>query len=549
MKCPHCGAENPDNSIFCKKCNGWILAKVYVKPEESAVPAPEPEAAKPVQKTNWKIIVPTVAALCLVILLAVWLIPNPEPPAPATSPTTKPTLPPTTTSLPATEAPDAYIAYKANLEFLNLDGNLSILIGDQILHTDLAYHAREQYTVNLDQTAAVLQLDDGSLHYVGDGQIHKFADSASNYLLSVHGGGVAYCDENDVLWLYQADTQTNHRISESDYIRYVISPDGKTVAYVDAADDTKYIHCWCEGQDVTLCELQNRSVGLVSVSNGGSCVYYLDGSAFCGLDANGVKTGLAVLTDSIFKQFTLNADHTQILYITDHGYFLSENGSTWIKLYNEEISLKVPRLVLFQHDLITNFFCSTYGFLDLRNALYTTQEIVTDESGKETTVYTLWALQDDKLVPVQNDILLSFYLPDIYTVFLQRTDGHFYRWDMESGSLTLIAKNANWFRYSDDGSQVFYVRDGMLYRCNGMDGSNAEMIAEFSADQLTHVCNGYIYWLIGQELLSCAPDGTVSLVMTGVSEFDDHSSSEMYVYTQTDIYIAEEDGTFRRLEN
>ena len=80
MKCPHCGAENPDNSIFCQKCNGWILAKVYVKPEEPAAPEPkpEPEAAKPVQKTNWKLIVPTVAALCLVILLAVWLIPNPE---------------------------------------------------------------------------------------------------------------------------------------------------------------------------------------------------------------------------------------------------------------------------------------------------------------------------------------------------------------------------------------------------------------------------------------------------------------------------------------
>ena len=66
MKCPHCGAENPDNGVFCVQCDQWILAKVG-KPVSNSVSQQE-TTATPIVTKKLKIVAGIIATICLGVL-------------------------------------------------------------------------------------------------------------------------------------------------------------------------------------------------------------------------------------------------------------------------------------------------------------------------------------------------------------------------------------------------------------------------------------------------------------------------------------------------
>ncbi len=235
-----------------------------------------------------------------------------------------------------------------NIEFYGTEDGSIVLINDNTpIKFDEDIISMEK---NFDASKAVVLVDNGSdgytgsLWYVSANDKFKIADDVASYVMSDSGDGIAYCVKNDDenytgnLNLYVVSKKEVQLISKNVFYEFSmsISPDGKTVAYVEGnyyEDDEFTGYIKKTGADAEKLGANKRCI---AVSDNAIYAYYVKYSGsgeelYVKNGENDIK--LAIYPDSIL----FNADYSQVIVSYDNKAYISLNGKDKQKIANASV--------------------------------------------------------------------------------------------------------------------------------------------------------------------------------------------------------------------
>ena len=165
-------------------------------------------------------------------------------------------------------------------------------------------------------------------------------ENVKSYVISAEGKGIAYVNEDGELMLYNVAKKNAEKVSDeiSEFAAetYFVSPDGKTVAFIEGTYDDFDAYVSVNGKK----EKIGNKIVPIGVSNKGKFVYYLDMEKNAlyvqkkGKDA--VKLMNDVVGISSFRA-AFNVDHTEIFYTSGDSWYLSVEGKEKVKISAKNI--------------------------------------------------------------------------------------------------------------------------------------------------------------------------------------------------------------------
>jgi hypothetical protein len=186
---------------------------------------------------------------------------------------------------------------------------------------------------SMDGRKMALLTGDNTLYHIANGKSTKISEEVHNFRLSDNGNAVAYIKDFEyspfaagTLMLWDNGSQRTVTQNAAGGGSYVISPDGKTIAYSaipSSSDDGTYIgYISIKGGSA---ESLGRLVRPVAVADGGAYVYFInvdrDGALF-------VKAGKkdAERLTATPDYLIWNKDYSEILFNDDNGARISAKG-------------------------------------------------------------------------------------------------------------------------------------------------------------------------------------------------------------------------------
>lgn len=201
---------------------------------------------------------------------------------------------------------------------------------------------------------------DNILYLIDGGVATEVAKNVTDCVLSGNGEGLVYTDERDTLILYSVATGTKKEIAQNvdKVIGFVVSPDGKAVAY--AAPDDSTGNSNDDSESLAMYVFLNGKTtrfGInqipAGISNGGSQIYYVmapekDLYGPCSLYVGDMHGSSRLLAESQMMLGTLyfNEDQTQLLFISDENFYLSVNGGEAVVLASDRFPSMALNLVI-----------------------------------------------------------------------------------------------------------------------------------------------------------------------------------------------------------
>lgn len=230
--------------------------------------------------------------------------------------------------------------YRDGTDQANATGMLRIAVDEKILDIEMCGYSQKTCCSLNGNVWCVLSGDDNLFVLAGE-TVAEIAQNVNDCVLSVSGDGLAYTDERDTLILYSVvtgeKTEVAQNVDKSN--GFVISPDGKTVAYtVSNGSDSSTLYVYSDGKEAQMGE--NRIP--IGISNEGNQIYYVvapegnlyaPNSLYVG-DMQGASRLLAesqVMLDGI----RFNFDQTELLFASDGNYYLSINGGAAVQLTSD----------------------------------------------------------------------------------------------------------------------------------------------------------------------------------------------------------------------
>lgn len=481
MICPHCGKENPDNSMFCSQCSEWILASVYVEPAKPApVPeesAPQPEAtdAAPPPKKQKKWLLPSIlAAVALIVVCAIC-------------------------AALLLRGNSRFIEYKHDIRTLYAGSKRYLVYDGTVLDIEnLDYYSAPQ--TSLDGCVGITyDYRCGYLYLIRNGAAQRIAQDVTYAVISAGGDGVAYVQANGdtrQLYLYNVpsekaaliDTFTGVSVSALD-----LSPDGKKVVYqlhysLSGKETMKYF----DGKKTAECFVTSNSEVLIGISNDHLLYYSKNGR----LMSYNCRTGdINELFDESVSSYRFNIDHSELLFHSGGSTYLCSDGGN-IRLLAEVSLMPVLPENTVAH---TNYNATTiplYHFCDQAYVSYNYNSVTPSFSSSIFFAFNVHYLSKDgetceKLISGVQSYALS---ENGKLLYYTDQEGGLYICQIRSGSTQKLAENVSNYTITGNCRYVYYTTtDGTLYRCDGKDGSGAEKIA-----QSVHISgvsgDGYLYY-------------------------------------------------------
>jgi hypothetical protein len=189
------------------------------------------------------------------------------------------------------------------------------------------------YEVNIDGTKAVLLVSDdnsvsgSTLYHVSGGKVSRIAEDVRSYWFASSGNGVAFTrfefgDETAELYLWSGSSPAR-KISGDMMLnsRVVISPDGKTVGFVDL-DNGNPLGAFNTGGRTT--DLGNNFIP-IGISDGAKYIYYTRDDAL--FVQRGTNEGTRLrLTGEFSSVIGYNRDMSQIIFSSYSRSFISDRG-------------------------------------------------------------------------------------------------------------------------------------------------------------------------------------------------------------------------------
>jgi hypothetical protein len=336
----------------------------------------------------------------------------------------------------------------------------------------------------------------GALSVITENGVLELASSAAAFSLSAGGTSVAYILDPDetgagTLWVYDLAAESEQKLAENAYVPggVVISPDGTAVGYVaenPAGDLTGYL-----AVDGQVSELGPGRFPLAAADLG-RLIYYTEagtGMLFAQKDENPVSLGIFTGQELFF-----NADHTQMLYLSQNRIYLTEDGTESILVFEANSLAPIcPKHAAEARRIVGGTVCVTYDIpsyggtvWDFGSSLYylspdlNAQQIAAyysqaalSENGR-SLLYTA----SDRLYKINNlsrDLNRSGHpiydaeeidrfdaAPDLSDIVFINYAGELY--SLTPGSKeTLISGNVSAFYITDNDTSYFITREGFVY--------------------------------------------------------------------------------------
>ena len=376
--------------------------------------------------------------------------------------------------IPPTEN-SPYIYYERHLMTVADDGKISVYADDKVCAETIngEYITHEQRS--LDGTVMAFTTDENEL-YVTDGEkLTKVADTVYQFQfhLSVSGDGLVYSTEdaqrNCQLRYYDVASGKDTFVAEGKYSYSVeISPDGKTLAYIDKVDDGFALMLFDGKQS---CKLADGETSLLGLSDSGKYIYTIRGttdnySLYC-YNSEGKRSKIGQIDEHTTLQY--NADHTQIMFNHDGRTYISECGQEARKVSNDVLELITPP----KCGTYVEYHYTTCPVTDLFGHVYTTNDNEAWQIERDTG-------NSKKLLSKATNVKLDTSGEYLYYIYdgeelrcAKVSDG-----DRATENCKVIADDVSNFVVTSDRSLVYYIEDDTLYSVDGENGGEPTEVFE-----------------------------------------------------------------------
>lgn len=517
MNCPNCGAANADESQVCVDCGASVSAESPAQDsgtETASVTAqitdalePETVKVKPVL-SNKKVLFGIVGAVALLVIVGI---------------------------LCAVFGGNGFVEMQKTIFVEQTDeGEYSVFVDGKVL-SDTIESKREPFcTSSINGKIAAIKAED-TLYVVKGNKLKQVANDVTGYELSVGGNGIAYTtrqkdDAYPTLHLYTVSNGKSIEITDTAYGSYVISPNGKSVAYFvapdeDAKDATPELHLFQGKKSTKITD--DEKISVLGLSNSGKQIYITsvndEGETnLYAYNAKGSKQKLGQMTSN---HFMFNDDHTQIMFLgkKDRTY-ISNKGKEATVMAKDAISL------IYAPNANVGFADGcTYPVSKLYNHVY--------KSGDE-----VWSIKKNpdknvKLVSKASNVQLDasaqyvYYTYDAEELRLAKiSDGE----KASEKAKTLIDERVSAYVVTSNRKYVYYVEDQTLYSVNGKKGGTPKTITNDDVTDLALSNTDNAYYTMDGDLYVCSNGKKGSKVLGDVESVINAPNGTVYAYTADD---------------
>lgn len=528
MKCLNCGAELPDGAKFCGNCGSAVAAaapaeEAIVAPQEAVI-AEEATPDAPAEKAPSKVKLAMAAAgmklkalaekakpvvdrckpfveknklwiaggACALVLLITILI-----------------------VVSALTAGNGFIAYEHSIQMLPADGELMLMYDNKkISNTGIEAGYINDDQVNLDGTVYVGLTDNGQLVVVKGRKAKVVAEDVTDFELSVNGKGIAFITRNEdgeeTLKYLKVGKKKAVTISDSFDGNYVLSPDGKSVAYFkydeESGESTLMYFNGSKSKKVT-----SSDVRLIAMSNKGKQIYVTaqneeEETILYSYNTKGNKKKLNTCSGGNFR---FNDDHTQIMFSDDGKTYVSTKGKEAVKVSSGSASLVIPES---SQTLVSNDV-DTYPTDNLFNKVY--------RCSKDLQ-YNLWLIKKnvDNSKRLANNTYSVTLDESAKFVYFRDKDGDLKvlkisHGDRAADKAKLIAEDVSSYVVTSDRKRVYFISEDSLFSVNAKTGKGKKTIANENVGS-TLVLNqkDICYYTVDGDVYACSNGRKGKAVLT-----------------------------------
>lgn len=225
------------------------------------------------------------------------------------------------------------------VNILDDDGSAIAIYGSAEF-VDLKVEKKGNVYYNASQNVAAFLNDSKELVIVKDKKVIETGYDDVNYIvMSASGDTLAYLSEvkNGEGTLFLLDIKSKKAKEIADDVRVgtvVLSPNGKTVAFVGDYDDAENFKGYysVNGKDPVEVGKEKR---VFAIADKAAYIYYQDGDRI--YVQKGKKDGEKLATDISSVSAYFNADLSQMIYTNDGKSYITDNGKEKVKLSNDEM--------------------------------------------------------------------------------------------------------------------------------------------------------------------------------------------------------------------
>ncbi|MCQ2494163.1 MAG: DUF5050 domain-containing protein, partial [Lachnospiraceae bacterium] len=351
---------------------------------------------------------------------------------------------------------------------------------------------------SMDETVAIAYNEDGddSEYYMitSKGKITSLGEDLYDVVISQDGSTIAYIDEDDTLFTYQVSNGSKTKIAE-DVVTVVLSPSGKALAYVVDDDDDYKMYVYSNKKETEL----SKNADPIGLTDDCKYIYYYDDHKNA-LYVTNLKDDSNKIDSDCDGTFVFNKDHTQLMYTTDNGLFVTVKGGDKQKVSSKSY---LPVYI--------GIYANQYAYLDNNGGAYTfniaslnNQYYVLGDS----LIFVDKKWSSDKVINNVDDIEFS---KDLKTVYYTNDNGTLYTCKLDGKyDSTKIKSDVTSFSMTNDGTSVYYIvdNDSLYYQkakgdstkiasdCRSVSVSN-DGIAFFMLDYDSEDETGVLYYSKG----------------------------------------------------
>ena len=303
-----------------------------------------------------------------------------------------------------------------------------------------------------DGNTLVILDEEGNMYLCKKNKIEKIASDVTDMKLAQSGEGVAYINNDGELYLMNTKNKESAKLTDelvsAGFNSYVISPDGKTVAYADGTIDDFALYTNNIKGDEN--KIANDLVPL-GISDGAKLIYYYDTEEACVYVEKGDEAvKLANLENAYLLdynggfEYAFNADHTQLIYEFEGKSYISVDGKDKVKIGSAIYQIGQSGYLSYNGkttdilDFKKQYILDSNGDLYFLNKKLEAKEIASDVSQFNITD--------------SGDVI--YYLDDSETLYRGKGNGK----DIEK-DFKKVAFDVEYFVIDSDGKRCYYVDD------------------------------------------------------------------------------------------
>ncbi len=359
---------------------------------------------------------------------------------------------------------------------------------------------------SMDQSIVVLHNEDEYYMVTNKGKITSLGEDISRVTISADGSTIAYIDEDDALVSYKTSNGTTKKIAE-DVTTVVLSPSGKSLAYIVDDDDDYKMYVY-DGKKETQLSKNANPIGLTD-----DCkyIYYYDYNKDA-LYVTNLKDDSNKIDSDVDGSYVFNKDHTEIMFTTDSGLFVSVKGGDKQKISSKDyMAYYVGLYANYTYYSSANSGALTYNLSSLKGQYYYQGDAIIKIDNKWSADKVINNVYD---FSISDDLKTVYYTNDSDTLYFAKLDGKY--------EATKVKADVTSFSCTRDGKAVYFVVDyDALYYQKGKS-DNVKIATDVNRMRVSN--DGIVYFIMDYD----SSDSTGTLYYSKAGKDKQKVASDVY---------------------